>query len=158
MKQRKRLPRFVLTLPLIILTACASFSGSRDTYFVCSYDTVWEAAVETMKGYSITSEDKNSGTIETAWLEMEGKTRTYGIFAREGFGNRERARLTVAVKKDNDVSSVSVLETRQRWHARGGVSQQATKWWSVEPSEEVMEEVTGKLNARLKENGCTPTP
>jgi hypothetical protein len=107
-----------------------------------------------MKGYSVTSENKSNGTIETAWVEMEGKRRPYGIFGREGFGNRERARLTVAVKKDNDLSSVSVLETRQRWHARGGVSQQAAKWWPIEPSEEVMEEVTAKLNARLKEKGC----
>jgi hypothetical protein len=89
---------------------------------------------------------------------MEGMRRPYGIFSREGFGNRERARLTVAVKKDNDVSSVNILETRQRWHARGGVTQQATKWWPVEPSEEVMDEVTGKLNARLKEKGCEVTP
>lgn len=85
---------------------------------------------------------------------MEGKRKPYGIFSREGFGNRERARLTVAVKNTNNVSSVSVLEIRQRWHARGGVSQQATRWWPIEPSEEVMEEVTGSLNARLKEKGC----
>jgi hypothetical protein len=111
-----------------------------------------------MKGYSITSEDKSSGTIETAWLEMEGKTRTYGIFAREGFGNRERARLTVVVKKDNDMSSVSVLETRQRWHARGGASSQAAKWWSINPSEEVMDEVMEKINVRLKEKGCKVAP
>lgn len=89
---------------------------------------------------------------------MEGKRKPYGIFSREGFGNRERARLTVAVKNTNNVSSVNVLEIRQRWHARGGVSQQATRWWPIEPSEEVMEEVTGKLNARLKEKGCEATP
>jgi hypothetical protein len=66
--------------------------------------------------------------------------------------------LTVVVKNDNGMSSVNVLETRQRWHARGGVTQQATKWWPVEPSEEVMEEITGKLNARLKERGCEAAP
>jgi hypothetical protein len=85
---------------------------------------------------------------------MEGKKRPYGIFAREGFGNRERARMTVVVKRLDDVTSISVLETRQRWHARGGAASQAAKWWPVDPSDEVMEEVTGKLNARLKENGC----
>jgi hypothetical protein len=146
--------RAIILLPFLALTACASLSGSRDHTFVCPYDTVWEATSDTMKGYSVTSENKSNGTIETAWVEMEGKRRPYGIFGREGFGNRERARLTVAVKKDNDLSSVSVLETRQRWHARGGVSQQAAKWWPIEPSEEVMEEVTAKLNARLKEKGC----
>ena len=110
-----------------------------------------------MKGYSVTSQNKDIGTIETAWIEMEGKDRGFGIFNREGFGNRERARMTVSVKRLNDVSSVNVLETRQRWHARGGVTSQATRWWPIDPSEEAMEEVTGKLNSRLKEKGCSTT-
>jgi hypothetical protein len=152
-----RLNRILLTFPLLALSACASLSGSREQYFVCSYDTVWDTALETMKGYSVTSQNKDTGTIETAWIEMEGKEQGFGIFNREGFGNRERARMTVSVKRLNDVSSVSVLETRQRWHARGGVTQQATRWWPVDPSEEAMDDVTGKLNSRLKEKGCSTT-
>jgi hypothetical protein len=150
--------RVIFLLPFLMLTACASLSGGRDHHFACPYDTVWEATSETLKGYSVASEDKDKGSIETAWVEMEGTRRPYGIFSREGFGNRERARLTVVVKKENDVSSVNVLETRQRWHARGGVTQQATKWWPIEPSEEVMEEITEKLNVRLKEKGCEANP
>ncbi|MDH4083922.1 MAG: hypothetical protein OEV99_10415 [Nitrospira sp.] len=149
--------RVTLFLPFLVLTACVSLSGGQDYAVVCPYDTVWEAASETMQGYSVTSENKNNGTIETAWVEMEGTRRPYGLFAREGFGNRERARLTVAVKKDNDVSSVNILETRQRWHAKGGATQQATRWWPVDPSEEVMEEITAKLTDRLKEKGCGGT-
>lgn len=150
--------RAIVVLLFLLLTACASLSGGRDHSFVCPYDTVWEATSEAMKGYSVTSENKTNGTIETAWVEMEGKTRTYGLFAREGFGNRERARLTVVVKPDNGQSLVNVLESRQRWHARGGATQQATRWWPIEPSEEVMDEITGKLNARLKEKGCGANP
>jgi uncharacterized lipoprotein len=144
---------------LVVLTCsgCASLSGSRDLYFVCSYDTIWDTALETMKGYSITSQSKENGTIETAWIEMEMAERGFGIFNREGFGNRERARLTVSVKRLNDVSSVSVLETRQRWHARGGVTQQATKWWPVDPSEEAEATVVTRLNNKLKEKGCVST-
>jgi hypothetical protein len=148
-----------LVLPLFLLmTACASLGGGRETAFTCSYDTVWEATADTMKGFSIESQDKDSGSIETVWLEMEGKNRPYGIFGREGFGNRERARLTAAVKKVNDVTSVNVLETRQRWHARGGASSQAAKWWSIAPSEDMMDEVMEKINVRLKEKGCKVTP
>lgn len=150
--------RVIVLLPFLMLTACASLSGSRDHSFVCPYDTVWDATLNTMKGYSVTSENKSTGGIETAWVEMEGKNRPYGIFAREGFGNRERARLTVVVKNNNDLSSVNVLETRQRWHARGGASQQAAKWWPVEPSEEVMNEITDKLNTRIHEKGCRLNP
>lgn len=153
----KRLILISFALPHFMLTACATMSGSRDSYFVCSYDTVWEASMDTMKGYSITSQDKTKGAIETAWIEMEGRKQPFGMFQREGFGNLERARLTVSVKKMDDVSSVSVLETRQRWHVRGGASSKATQWWPVEPSEEVMKEVTGKLHARLQAKGCEGT-
>ena len=150
--------RVIVLLPVLALTACASLSGSRDHRFLCPHDTVWDTTLDTMKGYSVTSENKSTGTIETAWIEMEGKNRPYGIFGREGFGNRERARLTVAVRHNNGQSLVNVLEIRQRWHARGGASQQAAKWWPVEPSEEVMDEITGKLNARIKEKGCGTNP
>jgi hypothetical protein len=152
-----QLMRILLVLPLLIITACASLSGSRDSSFMCSYDTVWEVAADTMKGYAAASQNKDSGTIETAWLEMEGKHRPYGLFGREGFGNRERARLTVSVKKIADVASVSVLEIRQRWHARGGATSQAARWWPIDPSEEVMNDVTETIIRRLKEKGCEPT-
>jgi hypothetical protein len=149
--------RPALLVLLFAMHGCASVSGSREQFFVCPYDTVWDTALETMKGYAINAHSKDNGTIETSWLEMEGKERTFGMFGREGFGNRERARMSVKVKQLNDVSSVSVLETRQRWHARGGATSQATKWWPVDPSQESIDEVTQKLNIRLKEKGCQTT-
>lgn len=147
--------RISLSLLMLGLTVgCATFSGSHEHYYVCSYDTVWDATIDTLKPHSITSQNKETGIIETAWIEMEGKERTFGAFGREGFGNRERARLTATVKRLNDVAAVSVLETRQRWHARGGVTQQALKWWPIDPSEEVMQDISNRLNTKLAEKGC----
>ena len=144
---------------LALLSAgCAALSGSREQYFVCSYDNVWDAALETMKGQSVATYDKDKGVIETSWLDVPPTSeRSYGILEREGFGNNERARITVSVKRMNDVASVSILETRQRWHARGGVTQQALKWWPIEPSEDATDAVVNRLNAKLKERGCVPT-
>src|ERR1700675_3675408 len=128
--------RIALVALALLSVGCASLSGSHDQYFVCSYDTVWDAALETMKGKSVAPYDKEKGVIETSWLDVPPTSeRSYGILEREGFGNNERARMTVFVKRMNDVASVSILETRQRWHARGGVTQQALKWWPIEPSE-----------------------
>ena len=146
---------------MVILTllsvGCAALSGSREAYYVCSYDRVWDAALETMKGHSVANYDKGKGLIETNWQEVPPTSeRTYGIFGREGFGNIERARLIVTVKQMDDVASVSVLETRERWHARGGVTQQALRWWAIEPSEEVINGVVDRLNAKLNAKGCTP--
>ena len=151
------LPRIALALFALLSVGCATLSGSREQYFVCAYDSVWGAALETMKGQSVSTYDKEKGTIETNWQDVPPTSeRSFGIFGREGFGNNERARITLSVKRMNDVAAVSVLETRQRWHSRGGVTQQALKWWAIEPSEEVMNGVVDRLNAKLKEKGCAP--
>jgi hypothetical protein len=146
--------RIIALLGLLAWSGCASLSGSKDQFFVCSYDVVWDAALESVKDRPIQIQDKDKGLIETGWVEMEGAERSYGIFNREGFGNRERARMTVAVKRLNDVTSVSVLENRQRWHLKGGITQQSTKWWPIDPSEEAEGTVVNKLNGKLKEKGC----
>jgi hypothetical protein len=138
-------------------SGCASLSGSKDQFFVCSYDFVWDAALESVKDRPVQVQNKDKGLIETGWVEMEGTERSYGIFDREGFGNRERARMTVMVKRLNDVTSVSVLENRQRWHLKGGITQQATKWWPVDPSPEAEAKVVDRLNNKLKEKGCVTT-
>lgn len=138
----------------LVLSGCASMSGSKDQFFVCSYDMVWDAALDSVKDQPIQVQNKDKGLIETGWIDMEGAERSYGIFQREAFGNRERARMTVAVKRLNDVTSVSVLENRQRWHLKGGITQQSTKWWPIDPSEEAEATVVKRLNNKLKEKGC----
>jgi hypothetical protein len=144
----------IALIGLFAWSGCASLSGSKDQFFVCSYDVVWNATLESVKDQPIQAQDKDKGLIETGWIEMEGTERTYGIFDRDAFGNRERARLTVAVKRLNDVTSVSVLEIRQRWHLKGGVSQASTKWWPIDPSEKAEATVVNRLNSKLKEKGC----
>ncbi len=146
--------RIIALLGLLAWSGCASLSGSKDQFFVCSYDVVWDAALASVKDRPIQVQDKDKGLIETGWIEMEGTERGYGAFGREAFDNRERARMTVAVKRLNDVTSVSVLENRQRWHLKGGISQQATKWWPIDPSEEAEATVVNRLNNKLKEKGC----
>src|SRR5512141_1220089 len=147
--------RIAIAVFAVLSVGCATLSGSREQYFVCSYDSVWDAALETMKGQSVSSYDKEKGLIETSWQDVPPTSeRSFGIFGREGFGNNERARMTVSVKRMNDVAAVSVLETRQRWHSRGGVTSQALRWWPIEPSEDATNEVVGRLNAKLKVKGC----
>ena len=149
--------QIVIVILALLSVGCAALSGSREAYYVCSYDPVWDAALETMRGQSVATHDKEKGLIETNWQEVPPTSeRTFGIFGREGFGNIERARLTLSVKRMEDVASVSVLETRERWHARGGVTQQALKWWAIEPSEEVTNGIVDRLNAKLKAKGCEP--
>lgn len=134
---------------------CASLSGAQDRYLVCPYETVWDSALETMKDRPLTVRDKATGAIETDWMEMDAAVRSYGMFGREA-SQRERARMTLYVKKMNDVTSISLSETREVWHRKGGVTSQATKWWPVDPSEEALAAVLHRLNLKLKERGCSP--
>jgi len=83
------IPRLALVLLAILSLGCAALSGSQEQYFVCSYDRVWDAALETMKGQSVATYDKEKGLIETSWSDVSPiSERSFGIFGREGFGNK----------------------------------------------------------------------
>jgi hypothetical protein len=141
---------------IILNGGCTSLSGTRDQYLVCPYDIVWGAALQTMKEYPLNEQDEEKGQIETAWVEMAGTGRTFGVFVRDGYGDKQRARMTLIVKRANDITVVSLNEYREQWHKKGGATQQATKWWPVEPSEEAVDAVMNRLNNYLKERGCSP--
>jgi hypothetical protein len=138
----------------VLTVSCASIP--KDRYPACPYDTAWEVALETMKERPLTVQDKERGVIETGWIEMAAKERGFGVFGRQAFDDKERARMNVSLTRVNDAIEVSALETRQRWHLRGGVTQQATKWWPIEPSEEAMTAVMNRLHTKLKDRGCSP--
>lgn len=152
----KAVKQSVFVLAIALCGGCASLEGIREEYLVCPYDAVWTAAVDAMKDRPIQVKEKDKGQIETGWVEMAGTGRTYGIFAREGFGDKQRARMTLTLKRENDVTVVSVSEYREEWHRKGGATQQATKWWPVEPSQEAIAAVVNRLNSHLKEQGCSP--
>lgn len=135
---------------------CAALTGVKSEYLVCSYDTVWDAALETMRERPITVQDKGTGVIETAWTETAVTGRPYGIFGRQGLDNKERARMVLTVKRVNEVTQVSLSENRERWHLRGGATSQAYRWWTIEPSEEAIGSVLYRLRTKLKERGCSP--
>lgn len=145
----------VLSCIPALIAGCVSFS--KEQYLVCPYDTVWEAALDTMKERPIKVKDKEKGLIETGWTEFEGVERPFGIFQRNVFGNRERARMLLTVKKLNEVTEISVTENRERWHLKGGATSGAMRWWPIESSEEAMAGVMNRINSKLKDKGCVPS-
>ncbi len=146
-----------LLLTGLLAGGCATLAGGQQQAFVCPYDTVWDATLHVMKSAPLTVQDKTSGRIETGWVDLDGTARSFGLFGREGFGNRERARMTVDVTRANEGAAVRVLEDRQRWHARGGVTSQATTWTPIEPSEQSMHDVLGRIFTKVREQGCSAT-
>jgi len=146
-----------LSLFLIIplLTACASTSGMQERFAVCNYDHAWEAALEAVKDRSINTKDKDAGVIMTSWLEIPMSGRTFGVLQRDLPDSKDRSRITLTVKRLDDVTKISFVEVRQRWVFRGG--SRLFGWASTDPSEEVIRDVQSRLDAKLKEHGCSLT-
>ena len=138
-----------------LLTACASMGGMQERFAVCSYDHAWEAALQAVKDRAIDTKDKDAGLIVTGWLEIPMPGRSFGILQRDLSDSKDRSRLTLTVKRLDDVTKISVIEERQRWVFRGG--SRLFGWASTDPSEEVMHDVQSRLDSKLKEHGCSLT-
>jgi hypothetical protein len=140
---------------LAMLIGCSSLTGLQERYVVCSYDHAWEAALEAVKDRAVKVQDKDKGLIETAWLEIPMPGRTFGAFQREMGESKDRSRIIMRVKHLNDVTNVNFLEERQRWAFRGG--SRLFGWVETDPSQEVMTSIQQRLDAKLKERGCSLT-
>lgn len=140
-------------LPVAVLTACASLGGMQERFAVCNYDHAWEAALDTVKDRAIVRQDKTAGEIDTAWLEIPMPGRTFGALQRDLGDSRDRSRIFLTVKRLGDVTKIGFIEERQRWAFRGG--SRLFGWTDAEPSPDVMTDVQNRLNAKLKEHGCS---
>ena len=119
----------------------------------CPIDSVWEGSLEALSHYPVTTRDKENGIIKTDWRTVPVQGRPYGLFGREGLGDKERSRITMTLKPLNEgVVLVNIQERRQHWGFRGG--QQIYDWYPVEASQESMDLIMGTLTTKLEEEGC----
>ncbi len=137
----------------VLLTACASASGMQERFAVCNYDHAWEAALDAVKDRSVATKDKDVGLIVTGWLEIPMPGRTFGALQRDLADSKDRSRLTLTVKRLDDVAKIGFIEERQRWAFRGG--SRLFGWAETAPSEDVMRDVQNRLDTKLKEHGCS---
>lgn len=145
-------------MPLLLigsLAGCALLSGMQQRVAVCSYDQAWDAAIDAVKDRSTDTKDKEAGLIVTQWLEIPMSGRPYGVFRRDVADSKDRSRLTLKVKRLDDVTRISFIEERQSWVFRGG--SRLFGWAPTDPSEEVMRDVQNRLDTKLQEHGCTVT-
>ncbi len=147
---------FVLLPYLIILSGCSTLAGpisSTEKYMACPIDSVWEGSLEALSHYPVTTRDKENGIIKTDWRTVPVQGRPYGLFGREGLGDKERSRITMTLKPLNEgVVLVNIQERRQHWGFRGG--QQIYDWYPVEASQQSLALIMGNLTTKLEEEGC----
>lgn len=134
---------------------CATVSGVQDRYVVCPFDAAWTAAIESLNDRPITVKDREKGLIETGWLELPSDPRSFGVFGRDIKESRDRSKMVMTVKQINDVAQLSLTEVRERWAWRGG--SRMFGWAPAEPSEETIAGAMNRLNAKLRERGCSRT-
>jgi hypothetical protein len=147
--------QFGLLIMAVILSACASTSGMQQRFAVCSYEHAWEAALAAVKDRSVTTLNKDAGIIETGWLEVPMPGRTFGALQRDLSDGKDRSRISLTVKRLDDVTKISFVEVRQRWTFRGG--SRLFGWASTDPSEDVMRDIQRRLDSKLQEHGCSLT-
>jgi len=144
-----------LFLIILLLTACATTSGMQQRFAVCNYDHAWEAALAVVKDRPVATKNKDTGLIETSWLEVPMAGRTFGALQRDLSDGKDRSRITLMVKRLDDVTKISFIEMRERWMFRGG--SRLFGWAPTDPSEEIMSDIQRRLDGKLKEHGCSPT-
>ncbi len=127
-------------------------TGLQEHYLVCPYDTLWDVSLETLKERPIAVKDKTKGFIETGWTDVP-VARTYGAFNRDIANARDRTKVSVTLRKMDDVTKVSLAEVRERWKFRGG--SRLYGWDQAEPSDEDIARLMQRLTKTLKERGCT---
>lgn len=143
------------SLIALLVAGCASLAGVKEQFVVCPYDQVWDGALEAVKDRSVVTKDKARGVIQTAWMEIPMPGRAFGAFRREMQDSKDRSRLKLDLKRMNDVTMVSIVEEREAWAWRGGA--RMFGWVPTDPSPEVMASVQQRIDAKLKERGCSPT-
>ncbi|OAI46107.1 hypothetical protein AYO43_06890 [Nitrospira sp. SCGC AG-212-E16] len=153
--------RAVLLVAYALLCGCTSMSGVHTRDAVCSIDNVWEAALDAVKNRSVTVKDKDRRRIETAWLEIPMPGRTVGASQEEVQDSKDRSRLILTVNRLDvehvirDIIRVFYVEERQRWAFQP--DSRLFGWAETDPSEDMWRDVRSRLDAALKEHGCSIT-
>jgi hypothetical protein len=135
---------------------CGFLSGQDlivDRYMACPIDSVWNSSLETLKAYPVTKKDKSNGIIETGWRVEYVQGAAYGLFQREGMGDKERSQLTLTMKPlDSNAVRLQIAERRQHWGFRGGG--RLYDWYPVEPSQQAVDQIITNLTKKLEAEGC----
>lgn len=139
-----------------IFFGCSFLSGQDlivDRYMACPIDSVWNSSLETLKAYPVTKKDKPNGVIETGWRVEYVQGAEYGLFKREGMGDKERSQLTLTMKPlESNTVRLQIAERRQHWGFRGGG--RIYDWYPVEPSQKAVDFIMTNLTKKLEAEGC----
>src|SRR2546426_7182286 len=106
----------VSLLASLTLAGCASLEGKPTATSPCAFEQVWDTSIVALEGIRLQKADKDSGVLETNWVEVGSATRA-GVMQRDV--NKERVRYVVEVKREGPGVAATVLQLREAWSPMG---------------------------------------
>ncbi|OLD38927.1 MAG: hypothetical protein AUI21_06690 [Nitrospirae bacterium 13_1_40CM_2_62_10] len=138
----------VSLLASLTLAGCASLEGKPTATSPCAFEQVWDTSIVALEGIRLQKADKDSGVLETNWVEVGSATRA-GVMQRDV--NKERVRYVVEVKREGPGVAATVLQLREAWSPMGVMM---NRWRAVPGNPKDEEAVAAEIARRLKEKGC----
>ena len=123
---KSRLCRVFLLPSLLLLTACSNLpfvhqNTAPSRIFLTDYSTAWTAAVEAVsqgKDNIVKNSNRDTGTVDTNWIDNTERLHFLNVFSDESFFLRARYRLQVQVrqgqKNEQNAVMVRVLKQQQQ--------------------------------------------
>jgi len=132
----------------LLLAGCATLEGKPTATSPCAFEQVWDTSIVALEGIRLQKADKDSGVLETNWVEVGSATRA-GVMQRDV--NKERVRYVVEVKREGPGVAATVLQLREAWSPMGVMM---NRWRAVPGNPKDEEAVAAEIARRLKEKGC----
>jgi len=111
-----RMPPLGILLGALLLSSCANLPFVRQNkapsrIFLTDFSTAWTATLEAVSGGKdvIKSQNRETGIIETGWIDNSESRHFLDVFSDENFFLRMRYRLQVHVREGKKNSQQAVL-------------------------------------------------
>jgi len=140
--------RLLAVFTCLLLAGCATLEGKPTATSPCAFEQVWDTSIVALEGIRLQKADKDSGVLETNWVEVGSATRA-GVMQRDV--NKERVRYVVEVKREGPGVAATVLQLREAWSPMGVMM---NRWRAVPGNPKDEEAVAAEIARRLKEKGC----
>jgi len=105
-----------LALPLLLLSGCSNLPFVKQNraptrIFLTDFSTAWTAALEAVSAGSdvIRKQNRETGTIETDWIDGSASRQFLDVFSDEDFFLRARYKLQVIVREGKKNGQQAVL-------------------------------------------------
>ncbi len=140
------------------LTGCSTIgekitgAAPGTSTFKCPYDTIWEQTLLALHPATFTVANKEKGLIETDWEKGMSKSKS-GALGRTNLV-QERSSIVVELDNKGSTTTLDITHVRQKHHLEGVRS---LRWLHAPAVPEIQNRILGRIQSRVKKQGCSMT-